>query len=289
MAVSIAPIHSLVAAVMDGAGVPELLIPAGQSPHGYALRPSSVKHIYAADLIIWIGPDYEIALAGAIAQAHAQVHAQASKSGATKSLASLRELQTYPPRAQDNHKDQYDGVAKQQGGTPMSIDPHVWLSTANAAVMVNHFRAWLIAIDAENSATYRRNAARVIARINLLHRHLEQQLRSVQTIPYLVFHDAYQYFEKEFHLNRVGAVAASPERSPGARRIQALRKVITAHGVKCLFTEPQFESRLIPVLIENTDVSLGQLDPLATESQPGTELWFELMTELGKSLTHCLK
>ncbi|WP_423910081.1 zinc ABC transporter substrate-binding protein [Candidatus Spongiihabitans sp.] len=295
VAVSIAPIHSLVSAVMDGVGVPELLIPAGQSPHGYTLRPSSVKHIYGADLIIWIGPDYEIALAGAIAQV--------SKSNLTKSLESLHELQTYPVRVgavwesnenenkDHNHKD--GASAKRQNRhqekQPISIDPHFWLSTANAKTMVNLFRAWLISIDSENSETYQRNAERLISRINILHSHLRQQLRSVETIPYIVFHDAYQYFEKEFNLNQVGSITVSPERTPGVKRIQALRKVIMAKGVRCLFNEPQFESRLLPTLIENTGVSLGQLEPLGTDSQPGTELWFELMTELGKSLTDCLK
>lgn len=289
VAVSIAPIHSLVSAVMDGVGVPELLIPAGQSPHGYALRPSSVKHIYDADLIIWIGPNYEIALASAIAQA--------SKNGVTKSLESLHELRTYPVRvgvvwgSNQDHNDKTSAKHqnRHQEKQPIYIDPHFWLSTANAKTMVNLFRAWLISIDSENSETYQGNAERLISRINILHSHLRQQLRSVETIPYIVFHDAYQYFEKEFNLNRVGSITVSPERTPGVKRIQALRKVIMANGVKCLFNEPQFESRLIPTLIENTGVSLGQLDPLATDSQPGTELWFELMTELGKSLTHCLK
>lgn len=284
VAVSIAPIHSLVSAVMDGVGEPALLIPNAQSPHGYALRPSSVKHIYDADLIIWVGTDYEIALANAIAQV--------GKSVITKPLQSLPELQIYPLRANavweadQGHDNEGIDSAKHQR---RQLDPHFWLSTTNAKTMVALFRGWLIAIDSENAETYQRNADRLILRINILHSHLAQQLKAIETIPYMVFHDAYQYFEKEFNLNRVGSVSVNPERGLGIKRIQALRKAIVANGVKCLFSEPQFESRLIPNLIENTEVRLGQLDPLGTESQPGAELWFELMTGLGKSLARCLK
>ena len=291
VAVSIAPIHSLVAGVMAGVGTPELLIPVGQSPHNYALRPSAVQHIYAADLIVWIGANYEIALASAIAQA--------STRSLTQSLASLPALKTYPVRtgafweSGEHHEDHDDNADRSNGTEKQSpyqefIDPHVWLSTDNSKIMVNLFRTWLTAIDSENAAIYQSNAERLIARINLLQSHLQQQLKPVATIPYLVFHDAYQYFEKEFNLNPLGSITLKSEISPGVRRVKALRKMIANNGVKCLFNEPQFKSKLIPTLIESTAVRLGQLDPLGSASQPGPELWFELMATMGQSLRACL-
>lgn len=287
VAVSIAPIHSLVAGVMDGVGVPELLIPVAQSPHDYALKPSVVKHIYDADLIIWIGAEYETALNGAIDQA--------SKRNVTRTLGSLHELTTYPVRTgvfwedeqhNQDHNDK-DGGHEHPLSQPY-IDPHVWLSTANSKTMVTLFRDWLTAIDSENAEIYQNNAERLIARINMLQSYLQQQIRTGATSPYIVFHDAYQYFEKEFNLHPLGVITLNPKISPGAKRLQTLRKMIAANDIKCLFKEPQFESKWIPLLIENTNVSLRKLDPLGTDSQSGTELWFELMAKMGQSLSDCL-
>lgn len=278
---------------MDGVGVPKLLIPVGQSPHDYALRPSVVKHIYNADLVIWIGADYETALHGAITQA--------SKQGLTYALGSTSALKTYPARSgafwkSDAHNEAHNDKDSEHEEQPLYhrefhqvlIDPHIWLSTANAKTLVNLFRIWLTAIDAENAEIYQSNAERLMVRINSLQSHLQQQLASAGSTPYIVFHDAYQYFEKEFNLNPLGSITLNPEVSPGVKRIQTLRKMIITNGIKCLFNEPQFESKLIPVLIENTDVSLGQLDPLGSNQQPGTELWFELMAAMGRSLSDCL-
>ncbi len=295
---SIAPVHSLLAGVMEGVGTqgwsPKLLIPVGQSPHDYALRPSAVKDIYHADLIVWIGSDYETALSDVIGD----VSTQASKQHVVKSLSSVRELKAYPVRTgafwepdsehenEDNEDDDHqDGHAEQH---PRYIDSHFWLSTTNAKIMVKLFRTWLTEIDPANTPLYQRNAERLMTRIDRLQSHLQQQLQSVTASPYLVFHDAYQYFEKQFKLNPLGSITLNPTTPPGVKRIQAIRKMIAVNGVKCLFNEPQFESKLIPTLIENTDVRLGQLDPLGTHSQLGVELWFEIMAEMGQSLSDCL-
>ncbi len=297
--VSIAPVHSLVAGVMEGVGVPQLLISARQSPHNHALRPSAVKHIYDADLIIWIGADYETTLANVIMQASAH--------GLTKSLSRSHALKTYPLRtgnlwesAHKHHSEDGNkavhGAAEHQARhqeKPLSyhqrgVDPHFWLSTANAKIMVNLFRLWLVAIDAEHSDIYQANAERLISKINRLQNRLQQQLIPIATQPYLVFHDAYQYFEKEFNLNPIGSIILNPETPAGVKRIQTFRKMIAANGIKCLFSEPQFQSKLIPILIENSEVRLGQLDPLGSDSQPGSELWFEVMAAMGQSLRDCL-
>ena len=56
VATDIAPVHSLVSMVMQGAGSPDLIIPPGASPHSYAMRPSEARAVAKADLVVWVGP-----------------------------------------------------------------------------------------------------------------------------------------------------------------------------------------------------------------------------------------
>ena len=295
VAVSIAPLHSLMSAVMDGAGVPELLIPSGQSPHAYSLAPSTVKTIHAADLIVWIGPGYEVALKN--------VMDQVGSKSMVRTIAELRGLVTHPVRegglwdSHDDHMHVGGGFEDNQediqinGGNKHSlrVDPHFWLSTSNAVIIIDWFSTWLISVDPKNTSIYQSNAERVISGIRSLHRDLQQQLLPVNDIPYILFHDAYQYFEKEFGLRAAGSVTISPDKPPGAKTVRILRNTLQGNEIKCIFSEPQFEPRLISTLIENTDVDVGQLDPLGSELTPGPELWVEVMTNLGMSIRNCLE
>jgi zinc transport system substrate-binding protein len=294
VAVSIAPVHSLMSAVMEGTGVPELLIPPGQSPHAYSPAPSSIKHIHAADLIVWIGPEFEVALKNTMDQV--------SNKSMVRSIADIQNLISYPVREGglwDSH-DVHIHVDGQPEGIQASVlddtgnkhnprvDSHFWLSTSNAVIMAGWFSSWLISIDPENTSTYQTNTDRVISRIRNLHNELQQRLSPVNDIPYILFHDAYQYFEKEFGMRAVGSVTIGPDKPPGAKTIRILRNTLESDDIKCVFSEPQFEPRLISTLIENTVVRVGQLDPIGAEIMPGPELWFEVMANLGESLGNCL-
>ncbi len=281
VAVSIAPLHSLVSGVMAGVGRPELLVAAGQSPHTQSLSPSMVKAVHNADLVIWIGPDYEIPLNNTMDQVDAPER--------VKSLANSGQLLTYPVRESGlwAPHEAHAGHSRQSERRE-NIDPHLWLSADNAKAMVMQFRAWLTAVDPENADTYQHNANRMIVRIENLEAVLAENLGAVKTMPYVVFHDAYQYFEKEFGLNPAGSITLSPERPVGAKRVRQIRKAIISNQVKCIFSEPQFPPGLIPTIMENTDAHYGQLDPLGAGLQPGADLWFDLMTRLGQSLNECL-
>jgi len=285
--VSIAPVHSLMSAVMDGIGTPELVIPPGQSPHTHSLAPSSVKHIYDAELIVWIGPGYEVALQNLLDQVddNAMVRAIEEFPG----LISLPTREGGRWESHDSHLHPQGDQATEYEQPGIRTDPHFWLSTSNAISMVEWFSEWLVSIDPENSSTYQANTESTVSRIREMQSVLQQLLLPVDDIPYIVFHDAYQYFEKEFGLRAIGSVTISPERPPGAKTIRSLRKVMEGNGVKCIFSEPQFEPRLVSTLIENTGVSVDQLDPLGAELNPGPELWYQVMTKLGKSLRDCLE
>jgi zinc transport system substrate-binding protein len=278
---SIQPIHSLAAMVMEGVAEPKLFWSATQSPHTATLRPSDVRTLNQAELVVWVGPVMEMALEKSI---------ESLPPRQVLTLSNLAGLWRLPVRidpAWGLHADAHDdhGHGQQHDTT---LDAHLWLAPRNARVIVEAIRDRLQDIDPEHAARYRANTEYALQRIQAVENALHKQLANVRDLPYLVFHDAYQYFELSFALNAVGAVQLSPERATGARHLHALHEQIQQQRIRCLFSEPQFEPTQVSGLVERGEVGLGVLDPLGIHVQSGPEAWPRLMHNLGNALVECL-
>jgi len=165
---------------------------------------------------------------------------------------------------------------------------HIWLDPHNAMAMARAISAALEAVDPAHQDRYRHNTAVLLERLRALDQELTTQLAPVRNKPYLVFHDAYHYFEQRYGLSVVGSLTVSPEQKPGARRIKEIRDRIGDNRVLCVFSEPQFDSALVNTLLEDTSVKRGVLDPLGTDLAAGTDAYFQLLRNLAASLTGCL-
>lgn len=255
--VTLKPLHSLVAGVMEGIGAPELV--GGGSPHGATLRPSEARALAAADLVFWTGT----ALEGALARGIVRLAEDAR-------VIALKDL----PGA----------VVRGEG----EIDGHMWLDPQNARVVVDAAVAALGALDPARAETYVRNGVEVAARLDALDSRLALRLEPVSTVPYVVMHDAYRYFERRYGLASLGAIAVSPERPPGARRLAELRRRMVESGARCVFAEPGIEPAHARALAAETGARLGRLDPLGAAHAPGPAAYFTLMEQLADNLIACL-
>ncbi|MGM0594973.1 MAG: zinc ABC transporter substrate-binding protein [Pseudomonadota bacterium] len=279
--VSLGPLHSLVAGVMEGVAEPQLLLPPGTSPHAYSLKPSDARALGRAELVIWVGREMEAMLGRPL---------ESLAGGArTLSLVEVEGMALLPAREggvwQGHDHEAHDEHRAHEHG---AVDNHLWLSPHNARRTVVAVVEALVRLDPDNAARYRDNAERVSARIDELERQLNRQLEPLRERPYIVFHDAYHYFESAFGLHPVGAITVNPEQRPGAKRLIAIRKAIRKSGAECVFSEPQFRPDIVEVVLEDTGARHGVLDPLGAELQPGRDLWFELMRKLGAELKRCL-
>lgn len=253
--VTIKPIYALVSGVMEGVGTPYLLLHGGESPHNYTLRPSQVRQLHAASLIVWVGPTVEAFL---------------EKTLTTVNKPLLRLIDIPDLTLLKTHHDDHD------------FNPHIWLDPHNAMIMVTAIATALSQNDPHNANRYHANAQNLITQLKQLDHHIKAQLNSIKDIPYMVFHDAYQYFEHRYGLKSVGTISISPESRPSVKHLYELRERLKKKDVRCVFTEPQFESSLVASLIENTTVRQGILDPL------GTNNYFTLLSNLADSLKACL-
>lgn len=284
--VSIKPLHSLVAGVMQGVATPLLLVKGGGSPHGYVLRPSEARALAKAQLVVWVGEDLESFLQkplSTLGQSALQLKLSEQLQG---NLLVKRQGGSWEGHAHKHSNEEGSAGLNMQHQNP---DLHLWLDPALAKQIVILTDKWLSEIDPTHSSQYGSNTKALIKKLDQLDQKLRKQLTPVKDVPYIVFHAAYQYFEAAYGLAAVGSITIDPERQPGAKRIKEIRQKIKQLNARCVFSEPQFKSRLIATVIEGTDAKTGTLDPLGADLTAGPEAYFQLMTRMGDNLYEGLK
>ena len=289
---SIKPVHSLVAGVMEGVGEPHLIVKGAGSPHAFSLKPSDAEALEHATAVFWIGEDLETFLSAPLQTlAHDAKTVELAKAAGIE-LLEVREGGTWDAHdhAEHDHGD-HDHSGHGHGHDEHeghAFDAHLWLDPENAEAMLTVIATALSAKDPANAETYKQNAEAMIARVETLEGEIEAILAPVKDKPFIVFHDAYQYLENRFGLNAVGSITVGPEVQPGAARIAELRDKIKELDAVCVFSEPQFEPRLVATVIEGTGARTGVLDPLGADLADGPDLYFEMMRANAKALADCL-
>nr|WP_245414376.1 zinc ABC transporter substrate-binding protein [Mycoplana dimorpha] len=294
--VSVKPIHSLVAFIMQGVGEPRLIVEGAASPHTYTLKPSNAAALQEADIVFWVGHGFETILERPLDALGSKAKIVALEDAPGLQKLKMREGGTFEPHqddhtteagangADDEHAHNHDGHAHEEGG----FDTHLWLDPANAKAMAAAIEETLSAQDPANAVTYEANLAALNANINALDREIRQTIAPVKDKPFVVFHDAYQYFEHRYGMRVIGSITVSPETMPGAARISEIRQKVTELGAACVFAEPQFEPKLVNVVLEGTSARAGALDPEGATLPEGPKLYLDLMRSLATSLRQCL-
>ncbi|WP_432760377.1 zinc ABC transporter substrate-binding protein [Pseudomonas entomophila] len=275
---SIKPLQQIAAAVQDGAGSPDVLLPPGASPHNYALRPSDVRKVGDADLLYWIGPDMEGFLPRVLAS-------RSKPSVAVQSLSGLQ-LRHF---GEDSHSHEEDHDDHDHDHRPGSLDAHLWLSSANARVIAAKMAADLAAVDPANATRYQGNLKLFIERMDALDGRIKQRVAGIVGKPYFVFHEAFDYFESAYGLKHTGVFSVASEVQPGAQHVAAMRKRLQEVGKTCVFSEPPLRPRLAETLTVGLPVRLAELDALGGTDPVDARGYERLLEKLGSDLTGCLE
>lgn len=306
--VSIKPIHSLVASVMRGIAEPQLIMKGAGSPHTYQMKPTDAELLQNADLVFWVGPELEKFLEKPIASLADQARVVELEDAPGLTKLPMRQGGAFEAHDDgdgehahdDGHADDEKGHDDQdasghdQGKQRLGEhergehDAHVWMDTANAKALAAEISLSLGKADPANAPRYAANLAALNEQLDGLATELATTVAPVRDKPVVVFHDAYQYFEKQFGINVVGSITVSPESLPGAARISEIHEKLKALDAACVFAEPQFEPKLVDVVVEGTAARTGTLDPEAATLTEGPELYFQLMRGIAGSLSDCV-
>ena len=283
---SVKPVHSLVSAVMEGIGVPDLIVKGAASPHTYALKPSQAEQIEKADLVFWMGHSLETFLEKPLeALGTKAMVVELMDSEGLKKLK-MREGGGFDEHDHDEH-DEHSKESHDEHGHG-EFDVHVWLDPENAKVMANEIMEALKKVDPGNAKKYETNTKKIVEKLNRLVAEISAELSPAKGKGFIVFHDAYQYFEERFGLKAVGSITVSPEVVPGVKRIKELKTKIKELNALCVFSEPQFKPKLVSTVVEGTKAKTGVLDPLGASIQNGPKLYFIIIRDMANSLNKCL-
>ena len=323
---SIKPIHSLASYLMDGVSKPGLIVDGYASPHGFAMKPSHAKMLQEADLIFWVGEDLESFLEKplkSIAKKAEKIELMEIK-GLNK--LKFRERNIFDghddhghddgqkeddhddhakkeddhghddehkedghddEHKEDGHDDEHkeDGHDDHEGHAHGEYDPHIWLDPSNAKVILKEMAEHLIEKDQKNASIYKSNLKKALKDLDKLTKNVKSDLN--KDFKSIVFHDAYQYFEKRFDVNIMGAFTVNTDVMPGAEQLSEIREIIEHDKVSCVFSEPQFNPDIIKAVAKDMNISTGVLDPLGATLNPGKDLYFDLIKNMSKSFKGC--
>jgi zinc transport system substrate-binding protein len=313
----IAPVHSLVSLVMKGIGQPQMLIPQNASPHHYAMRPSEAKALQEANLVVYLGED----LTPWLEPLFETVAASAEPLDLSEVDGVLRLSYREGPvfgeqKGHDDHDDHeghdhekeghddHEGYDHEKGGHDDhddhegrddhahhdhdGNDPHMWLDPTNALVWLDAIASELGHIDPKNAARYRANAKMAKEEISHEIHHIEDRLKSVKGEPFLVFHDAYQYFENRFGIFATGSIALSDASKPSAKRLQQLKHHFEEEGIHCVLSEPQYPSELIDSVFGGFEPHIGVVDPIGVDLELGFGLYLQLLENVALGIAQCV-
>lgn len=296
---TVQPVQQLVAAVTEGVTAPEQLVKGSASPHDYSLRPSDMRNLSDADVVFLIGPALESFLNKPLDNLEDTRVVVLMEAPGVEHLA-IREGGAWEAHDDEHghdeaHADDADGHDETHAEDEAhghdhdgSDDTHVWLDPHNAKAMVNEIARVMGEIDSEHAETYQANAQAFGQALDAVDEQVRQTLAPVSDVPYVVFHDAYHYFEAHYGLSPIGSITVDPEQRPGAQRVQEIRDHIRQSGARCVFSEPQFTPALVQTLVADTGAGTGVLDPLGSETTPDGQGYLDNLTTLADALVTCL-
>ncbi|WP_371924852.1 zinc ABC transporter substrate-binding protein [Pseudomonas sp. R5(2019)] len=276
---SIKPLQLIAAAVQDGVGIPEVLLPPGASPHHYALRPSDVRRVGDVELLYWIGPDLEGFMPRVLQN-------RSKPSVALQTLPGLH-LRHF---GEDSHShDEEETSDHDHDHRPGSLDAHLWLSPVNARVIAARMAADLREADPANAARYQSNLAAFNASMDALDQRLKARVAGISGKPYFVFHETFDYFEEAYGLKHTGVFSVAAELQPGAQHVAAMRARLQQVGKTCVFSEPPLRPRLAETLTAGLPVKLAELDALGASVPVDGKGYARLLENLANDLASCLE
>ena len=278
--------HSLVTRVMAGIGTPDLIVNRGASPHDYSLRPSNAASLEAADLVFWINSELTPWLEGALKTLAADAKVIELMDTKASTVLPFRDGATFETHSH-RHKHDEDGHDEDEHAT-VNIDPHGWLDPDNGKTWLDVIATELSKIDPENTDIYFDNVSQGKTDIDAVISEIDATLATFRGTNFIVYHDAYQYFERRFDVLAAGSISMGDVSDPSPARIAEIRQTVEELDMTCVFSEPQFNPELVATVVDGTKARARVIDPLGTHLTLGADFYLNLLRNIAQTMASCL-
>ena len=278
--------HSLVTRVMAGIGTPDLIVNRGASPHDYSLRPSNAASLEAADLVFWISNGLTPWLDDALNTLARNAKVIELMDAKDATVLPFREGATFETHSH-RHKHDEDGHDEDEHAT-VNIDPHGWLDPDNGKTWLDVIATELSKIDPENTDIYFDNVSQGKTDIDAVISEIDATLATFRGTNFIVYHDAYQYFERRFDVLAAGSISMGDVSDPSPARIAEIRQTVEELDMTCVFSEPQFNPELVATVVDGTKARARVIDPLGTRLTLGADFYLNLLRNIAQTMASCL-
>ncbi|HCQ64560.1 MAG TPA: hypothetical protein DIU07_04985 [Rhodobacteraceae bacterium] len=303
----IAPLHALLSQVMEGVGVPDLLLDQNANPHAAQLKPSQARMLTEADLVFWVGPELSPWLER-ILEAQDGDHIAMMEHPATHlrdfdGAGTDHDHEAHEGHGEEEHDDHdedgHDDLGEEghddhgeeghDGHNHTGVDPHVWLATENARAWLGVFADMLSERDPDNAEIYRSNTEAAFAKVDALEHRIEDRLAAHQGAEIVTFHAAFGYFADEFGIEIAGSVRPGDAAAPSAAAVAELKDLVADHGIECAFAEPGFDPGLLDAIAGGTGLRIGTLDPTGVLQPVGPNHYSATLDAIAVGIAECLE
>ena len=287
---TIKPIESLVNAVIGDTGKTVSLIPPEISPHEFRLKPSDVRILQNSNIVFYISSHLETGIVKMFKNLPKNIKTINLMEETGIDHLSIRDNEAWELHDHDDH-DKHDAKDKKHDDHDKhdaKDDIHIWLDPDNAIKIVRKINKELSLFFPKNAMIYNDNSSKLINEIESLKIELKKELLPIKDKPYIVFHDAYQYFERAFELNAIGSIALENDVASSPKQISFIKDKILKSQATCVFQEPQFDSKLVNTVVEGTKARIGILDPIGVNILEKENFYLQLLRNMSKSLKKCL-
>lgn len=273
---SIKPLQLIAAALTEGVTHPEVLLPADGSPHHYALKPSDMRKLMDAKVVIWVGPGLEQFLVRPLLRTEAQI------------ITLRPDLEAHQHEEPEHSEHEADEHSEEHHDHGTNTDPHIWLDPMTGLEIAQQMLPALQQAMPQHAAQLQRNYAAFMEALQQKEQAIAEELSPFRDAGFFVFHDAYSGFVEHYGLKQLGYFTVDPARKPGARHLAEIRQQLEAAKAVCVFSEPQFTSAVVDAITSGLPVAQGEIDPLARSIEVETNGYLNYLQSLSDSFRACL-
>ncbi len=159
-------------------------------------------------------------------------------------------------------------------------DPHVWLAPSLVKYQARVMAEALSEVDPQRADIYKQNTRRFEQRLDALSREIRACFEGITRSTFLVYHPCWGYFAKEFGLRQVAIEREG--KAPGASYLATVIRAAKERGIRCVFAQPQFDTRNARAIARALGARVVLLDPLA-------RAWDTNLKEVAERIAQCLK
>jgi zinc transport system substrate-binding protein len=248
-----------------------LLLPPGVEAHSFEPKPEDIIRITRADLFVYTNRYMEPWAVDILKRAGSE------RTLPVDAGAGVTLLRATGEGAHGMHGG--DGG----GGHGHGIDPHIWLSPANAALMVDNICAGLVRQDPDNRAYYEKNAAAYKEELAALDREFRAGLASCRQRVFLHGgHFAFGYLAERYGLKYASAFAVSANAEPTPEKLAEMITLMKRDKLRYVFYEELFSPKMAETIARETGATLlklNSIDDLTREEMAGGATYLSLMEQ----------